>query len=117
MPGKIVKPCPLNFDFEFTVRVGLSLVPKLIFALFAFKLCGKSTRGNAFSVRVFHGLDTPVGISVFSQLFDGTGFEPFDGVDMASTEPPDGVVFDQGYPSGGRLIASDIKAENPVAHW
>jgi hypothetical protein len=116
MPGKIVKPCPLNFDFEFTVRVGFSLVPKLIFALFAFKFCGKSTRGNAGSVRVFHGLDTPVGISIFSQRFDGACFEPFDGVDMASTETPDGVVFDQGYPSSGCFVASDIKAENPVAH-
>jgi hypothetical protein len=37
MPGKIVKPCALNFDSDVAVHVRLSFKPKLIFALFAFK--------------------------------------------------------------------------------
>jgi len=94
MPRQFVKPCPLNLDLEFPVRVCLSLVPKLIFALFAFKFRGKSASGNAFGVRVFHGFDTPVGVSVFSQPFDGARYESFDRVDMASAKPSDGVVFD-----------------------
>jgi hypothetical protein len=38
MPREIVKPGALNFDPDVPVNVRLSFKPKLVFALFAFKL-------------------------------------------------------------------------------
>ena len=116
MPGKIVKPCALNFDSDVAVHVRLSFKPKLIFALFAFKFRWKSTYRNARCVGVFQCLNMPTGISMLSQGFHGINYQLVNGINVTSVKPPNRVVFNQRNPFNRRSIRCHEETINSVAH-
>jgi hypothetical protein len=117
MPRKILQPGALDFDPDVPVCVRPSLEPELLFSLFAFKFRWKTTNGDASSVGMLHGLNTPMSISIFLQPLYGILYGSFDGIDMAPVKSPDGVAFNQGDRSNGCFVRSDIKAEDSVSHF
>jgi hypothetical protein len=115
MPRKILKPRPLDFDSDASVRIRPSFEPKLLIPLFAFKFGWKSAHRSAVRVRIFHDLNLPIGISILSQPVEGI-LQPFDGIDMAPVKTPDRVIFDEGNRFNRSPIGADIETEDSVSH-
>jgi hypothetical protein len=115
MPRKILNPRPLDFDLDASVRIRPSFEPKLLFSLFAFQFCWKSTHRSAVRVRISHDLNPPIGVSILSQPVEGI-LQAIDGINMAPVKTPDRVVFDYGNRPDSHLIRSDIKTEDSVSH-
>ena len=116
MPGKIVKPCALNFDSNIAVQVRFSFKPKLIFPLFAIKFRWKSTYRNARCVGVFQCLNMPTGISMLSQGFHGINYQLVNGINVTSVKTPNRVVFNQRDPFYRRSIRCHEETINSVVH-
>jgi hypothetical protein len=71
----------------------------------------KTTRGNAWSVRMLQCLNTPVGISIFSKPSDGKWNQPLDGVDVMTAKASDGVVLNEGNPFDCRLVVASRRVK------
>jgi hypothetical protein len=106
MPGKIVKPCALDFDADLTVCIGLSFERKLILILCAAEHRWKSVHGTLLSRPVSDCLSTPMSSSMRRSL-GGIVDQAFDGIDVSRIESPDRIMFYDRDPFTSRPIGSD----------